>query len=147
MKQTLDSSQITHNMPLSFPVYWAVTFHLSSVLRPQKDKLASCLPQWNQNQGKHDIQAFHLPGVRMMMGSISHDGAIVPILWSQPEIFLPIKTSQIGHQPGLKAGLRTLMQSGLFSTAGARSSLKVTHIMLSSVDCMPVCYLKHATTV
>ena len=34
--------------------------------------------------------------------------------------------------------LRCLMQSRLFSTAGARSSLKVTHIMLSSVDCMPV---------
>ena len=35
--------------------------------------------------------------------------------------------------------LRSLMQSRLFSTAGARSSLKVTHIVFSSVDCMPVC--------
>lgn len=24
-----------------------------------------CLPQWNQTQGKLDLQAFHLPGVRM----------------------------------------------------------------------------------
>ena len=24
-----------------------------------------CLPQWNQNQGKLDLQVFHQPGIRM----------------------------------------------------------------------------------